>query len=616
MKYLTLNEAKQALLSAKSEKDLLDILNSVDIKPIETLDDAKTLLYSGVGQIPDDILTNEKIRLLDNTPAAKLIQTIEFNDVVNNLFSSKEEANNFLYKTNGGAWDTISKRFVEATTHHEVSTLIGESASAQRTFFQTELPALKANPNITHIDGIEKQTLFKKLDALGDPQHQLNFFKTITYTRNKVAEALKIKPLELDNEKIQAFFNSNSELSRSVANDIDKYKTNLYAKTEVSKASGIPYNKITENYMETFLSKNEEISNKIGTYARDLAFYNPYFKDIDFHTHGKYTILGAIVASALTEASPLHVVSAYDPHYDTFNDAPPKSSQLDVQIGLGFNGINAIQASQEFKAGASKSPTVLLSPDAYKDGLKDTLKEVNPKDMYVGIKDTLKLGAKEGSIVAGKSLLKKLPFIGLVAGIAFGIGRAMDGDFNGAAMEIASGAASIVPGWGTLASVGIDTALLEKDTHFFSDTAKKFIDRESKTEILDNHNTKPSYNMDLNLDNKPSFENVNQNEIKREYHLEATIKGITETQKNEIAKGVEKCISSEDSSTHQKMMISGSGIATSKLSDLNIVYSTDSAKQKEIEKTEKCIIDNIYQNLSFTNPQQCEESLDLDRGMD
>ena len=57
---------------------------------------------------------------------------------------------------------------------------IGESESVDRTFFQTEIPGAKANPNITHIDGVggdchrtDKQTLFKALEALGDPQHHM-----------------------------------------------------------------------------------------------------------------------------------------------------------------------------------------------------------------------------------------------------------------------------------------------------------------------------------------------------------------------------------------------------------------------------------------------------------
>ena len=78
-----------------------------------------------------------------------------------------------------------------------------------------------------------------------------------------------------------------------------------------------------------------------------------------------------------------------------------------------------------------------------------------------------KLGGKGLAKIAGKGLLKsglkKIPGVGLVAGLAFGAGRLMKGDFAGAGMEVASGAASMMPGLGTAASVGIDVALAAKD---------------------------------------------------------------------------------------------------------------------------------------------------------
>ena len=72
-----------------------------------------------------------------------------------------------------------------------------------------------------------------------------------------------------------------------------------------------------------------------------------------------------------------------------------------------------------------------------------------------------KYGEKVGK--AAKFLLKKLPFVGLALGLGYGVYRASTGDYSGAAMEVASGAASTVPGLGTAASIGIDAALAAKD---------------------------------------------------------------------------------------------------------------------------------------------------------
>ena len=63
--------------------------------------------------------------------------------------------------------------------------------------------------------------------------------------------------------------------------------------------------------------------------------------------------------------------------------------------------------------------------------------------------------------------MKKIPLIGLGAGILFGAQRALAGDFVGAGMELASGAAGTVPGLGTAASVAIDAALVAKDVGAF-----------------------------------------------------------------------------------------------------------------------------------------------------
>jgi len=80
-----------------------------------------------------------------------------------------------------------------------------------------------------------------------------------------------------------------------------------------------------------------------------------------------------------------------------------------------------------------------------------------------GVKGIAKLGAKG----LGKAVLKKIPIVGALAGLGFALSRAASGDWTGAAMEVASGAAGSIPGIGTAASVGIDTALAARDMGAF-----------------------------------------------------------------------------------------------------------------------------------------------------
>lgn len=67
------------------------------------------------------------------------------------------------------------------------------------------------------------------------------------------------------------------------------------------------------------------------------------------------------------------------------------------------------------------------------------------------------------------SLLKKIPGVGLLTGIGFGISRAMQGDIAGALGEVASGASSLIPGVGTAISTAIDAGLIARDMGAFGD---------------------------------------------------------------------------------------------------------------------------------------------------
>ena len=86
-------------------------------------------------------------------------------------------------------------------------------------------------------------------------------------------------------------------------------------------------------------------------------------------------------------------------------------------------------------------------------------------------KQAVKTAGKSATKAAGKSILKtgfksavkKIPFLGALAGGLFAIPRLLKGDWTGAGLEVASGAASLVPGAGTAASIGIDAALAAKD---------------------------------------------------------------------------------------------------------------------------------------------------------
>ena len=75
-----------------------------------------------------------------------------------------------------------------------------------------------------------------------------------------------------------------------------------------------------------------------------------------------------------------------------------------------------------------------------------------------GTEQALKGAAKSSAMIA-----KKFPILGLVIGTGFAGYRAATGDMEGAAMEMASGLASTIPGYGTAGSVLIDGGLIYRD---------------------------------------------------------------------------------------------------------------------------------------------------------
>ena len=125
----------------------------------------------------------------------------------------------------------------------------------------------------------------------------------------------------------------------------------------------------------------------------------------------------------------------------------------------------------------------ILTKAATTLGIKTTAKTVAPAAAKVAAKtgataaskivakEVTETAAKTGTKVvaktAGKTLLKsaikKIPVIGLLAGLGFGLHKLAKGDFTGAAMEVSSGAMAMVPGIGTAGSVAMDVAIAKHD---------------------------------------------------------------------------------------------------------------------------------------------------------
>lgn len=128
---------------------------------------------------------------------------------------------------------------------------------------------------------------------------------------------------------------------------------------------------------------------------------------------------------------------------------------------------------------ASDLADMVPSKDAAKAGEKEAVKVGEKGAVKAGEKAAVKAGekvggkllAKEGAKVGakalGKSILKKIPGVGILAGGAFAAQRAMQGDWLGAGGELLSGVAGTIPGVGTAASAAIDAGLAARDMGAF-----------------------------------------------------------------------------------------------------------------------------------------------------
>ena len=136
--------------------------------------------------------------------------------------------------------------------------------------------------------------------------------------------------------------------------------------------------------------------------------------------------------------------------------SPVKKPKIPAFAGKGRTATSTLTKPKQ----VTKTLQKVIPPQARK--------KVVEKVMSVASRKTLqKASAKTATKVLGKTMIKtgvkKVPILGAIAGLGFGVQRLLSGDPAGALMEVASGVASTIPGAGTAISIGIDSALIAKD---------------------------------------------------------------------------------------------------------------------------------------------------------
>ena len=141
----------------------------------------------------------------------------------------------------------------------------------------------------------------------------------------------------------------------------------------------------------------------------------------------------------------------------------PKIPNVAKNVGKFFGnlGKNAKNIGKVVTGGAKNiGKGVMSAGKAGLKGVKNTVKATKAI-AKTGGKGLMKGLGKFG----GKSFLKKIPIVGLGLGAAFAAGRLLSNppDWMGAALELGSGAASMIPGVGTAVSLAMDAGTMVRD---------------------------------------------------------------------------------------------------------------------------------------------------------
>ena len=180
-----------------------------------------------------------------------------------------------------------------------------------------------------------------------------------------------------------------------------------------------------------------------------------------------------LASRALSKAEENQIEQGYDNSWNTPYESVKKSQGGGGGGGLVSGAMGLLGAGGVAKAIGKRGLTRAIPRVAARLGGRQFAKRFATKTASnsikkFGVRQTAKLGIKQtgkGLLKKGlgKAIAKKIPLLGLGLGAIFAAQRAMAGDFTGAGLELASGAASTIPGFGTAASVGIDAALIGRD---------------------------------------------------------------------------------------------------------------------------------------------------------
>lgn len=283
------------------------------------------------------------------------------------------------------------------------------------------------------------------------------------------AELLTGRELNLERARAAALMGDQTTLAQELAKNFgtakDFSEQSVIAQEAQAKAMGMTRDQLAETLMrqeamDRFgVSTNEELQKRIRLgqeHIKDLERQGK-FEDANLARQELYAKIGN--EELIRQEQNRSVQEKLALAMQSFADAASKAAPIIDGIGNAFDKL--AKAPEAFFAFFTKAYAKIRD-------LGKTLGIIglsidNTKNTLRSILDPVGLFKGAGKITT-KTLIKKIPFLGAIAGLGLALKRFSEGDITGGLLELTSGVLStLFPGLGTLASVGLDAYLLKRD---------------------------------------------------------------------------------------------------------------------------------------------------------
>lgn len=344
--------------------------------------------------------------------------------------------------------------------------------------------------SITQVtEALKKDNKTIKKDAAGsksassvDLKQQARFISninTVSKENKKLLNAVSRSLVKI-NEKLNKLNSSSRSIKRRLENQVPVYNVVLAQEKgkEIIEKLDIKNEKLAEDVAEIknyardiakLLMVNNDPLQQEEEKEDNLEMMKKFFDDHKRHLekekedkhHREKDVSGGFMTDVLGISKPAIITALLLAGSSTSGFFDKSGGGQLLKAGTALAQPGGIEKTTGFLTKTVKSVRNFFSPAVIEEGAEEATK--------LAEKGLMKRGIKFG----GKILGKKIPIVGAGIAAKFAADRAREGDYWGASLELASGILSIVPGFGTAASIVLDAALVAKDIASNSNTVSQ-----------------------------------------------------------------------------------------------------------------------------------------------